>query len=75
MVEPAVELRKIEAECFNLRISRYVSIDEPEIQADLAATHAELAEVESEIRAAATRHNEFLKELGLDLLPEADGLI
>jgi len=49
-------------------ISRYVSIAEAETEVDLAAVHAELLETEGAIRKAATKHNEFLKELGLSPL-------
>jgi type I restriction enzyme M protein len=42
-------------------------VEEEEI--DLAATHKALMTIESEIRAATAKHNEFLKELGLPSLP------
>ena len=42
-------------------------MQEPEI--DLAANHAKLVEIENTIQTATTKHNEFLKELGLPLLP------
>ena len=35
----------------------------------LATTHEELVKIEKAVRTAAARHNEFLKELGLPLLP------
>ena len=35
----------------------------------LAATHAQLVRIEDEIRRATAKHNEFLSELGLPLLP------
>jgi type I restriction enzyme R subunit len=57
---------------YNLNISRYVSTSEAEAEIDLAATHAELVRIESEIREATARHNGFLKELGLSPLPWAD---
>jgi len=65
-------MAEIEKNDFNLNISRYIStaVSEPEV--DLAATHAELLEIENAIVAATRKHNEFLKELGLDLLPLAD---
>ena len=37
----------------------------------LAATHGELVRIEDDIRKATTKHNVFLKELGLPLLPMA----
>ena len=58
---------------FNLNISRYVSTAEPEVQIDLAATHAELVEIEKEIHEATKTHNGFLRELGLNPLPSPDG--
>ena len=62
-------MKEIEANDFNLNISRYVSTAEAEEEIDLAATHAELVRIEAAIDAATARHNEFLKELGLSLLP------
>jgi type I restriction enzyme M protein len=50
-------------------ISRYVSTAREEAVVDLAATHAELVRIEGEIAKATAKHNEFLKELGLPLLP------
>lgn len=60
------EIRKNE---MNLNISRYVRTAEPEAEIDLALVHAELVAVDAKIKAATARHNEFLKELGLPLLP------
>jgi type I restriction enzyme M protein len=54
---------------YNLNISRYVSTAQEEAEIDLAATHAELVRIEGEIRTVTAKHNEFLKELGLPLLP------
>jgi type I restriction enzyme M protein len=64
-----VSMAEIEKEGFNLNISRYIStaVGEPEI--DLIATHARLLKIEKEIGSARNRHNAFLKELGLQLLP------
>ena len=62
-------MKEIEANDFNLNISRYVSTAKDEVEIDLAATHAELVKIESEIRKSAAKHNEFLKELGLAPLP------
>jgi type I restriction enzyme M protein len=67
-----VKMKEIEKNDFNLNISRYVSTSVAEKEIDLAATHAELVKIEDEIRAATKKHNEFLKELGLPLLPFAD---
>lgn len=40
-----------------------------EKEVDLQGTHAELVSLEKKIKAATERHNDFLKELGLPLLP------
>lgn len=55
---------------YNLNISRYISAAEPEQEIDLQAVHAELEKLEQEIDIALKRHNSFLKELGLPLLPK-----
>lgn len=67
-----VEMKEIEDNDYNLNISRYVSIAQDEVEIDLKATHAELVSAERDIVAAAAKHNEFLKELGLPLLPPAN---
>jgi type I restriction enzyme M protein len=64
-----VEMKEIEAHDFNLNISRYVSTAEQEGEIDLVSTHAELVKIESALQAATEKHNRFLKELGLPLLP------
>jgi type I restriction enzyme M protein len=64
-----VGMKEIAENDFNLNISRYVSTATEETEIDLAATHAELVEIEKAIRTATTKHNEFLNELGLSLLP------
>ena len=64
-----VEMDEIEANDYNLNISRYVSTAEPEVEIDLSATHVELVEIEKQIQESAAKHNEFLKELGLPPLP------
>ena len=64
-----VPMAEIEGNDFNLNISRYVSTAEAEAEVDLAATHADLVRIDKEIREATARHNEFLRELGLPLLP------
>ena len=64
-----VEMKEIVGNDYNLNISRYVSTAQEEAEVDLAATHAELVRIEGEVRKATARHNEFLKELGLPLLP------
>ena len=64
-----VAMKEIEANDYNLNISRYVSTAEDEVEIDLTATHAKLVEIEKAIRAATSKHNQFLKELGLPPLP------
>jgi len=64
-----VEMAEIEANGFNLNISRYVSTAQPEEEIDLKATHKELVKLEKNIKAAKDKHNAFLKELGLPPLP------
>jgi len=58
-------MAEIEKNDFNLNISRYVSTAEPEAQIDLGLVHAEIEAVEEKIRDTTTRHNAFLRELGL----------
>ncbi len=64
-----VSMERIAEEGYNLNISRYISttVQEPEI--DLAATHADLLKIEQATQKATDKHNEYLKELGLPLLP------
>ena len=64
-----VEMKEIEANDFNLNISRYVSTAEQEPEVDLAETRAELVTIEGQLREAAAKHNAFLAELGLPGLP------
>ena len=60
-------MKEIAENDYNLNISRYVSTAKAEI--DVAATHSELVRIEGKIRRATAKHNEFLKELDLPLLP------
>ena len=60
---------EIEANDYNLNITRYVSTAKPEVAVDLSATHQELVEIEKQIQESTAKHNEFLKELGLSTLP------
>ncbi|BBO21878.1 MAG: type I restriction-modification system subunit M [Rhodocyclaceae bacterium] len=64
-----VSMEEIEKNDFNLNISRYVSTAEAEEEIDLASVHAELVSLEQKRKAALDKHNDFLKELGLPLLP------
>jgi type I restriction enzyme M protein len=64
-----VEMAEIEKNDFNLNISRYISTAVADTEIDLSATHAELLKIDADIAAAKAKHNAFLKELGLNLLP------
>jgi type I restriction enzyme M protein len=64
-----VPMERIEKEDYNLNISRYISTSIAETQVDLAAVHARLVSIEDEIKKTKDKHNDFLKELGLPLLP------
>jgi type I restriction enzyme M protein len=64
-----VGMDEIEKNDFNLNISRYISTATAEAEIDLAATHSELVTIESAIQEASRKHNTFLAELGLPLLP------
>ena len=60
---------EIEKNDFNLNISRYISTAVGEEEISLEATHAGLVEIEGAIQTATWKHNAFLKEHGLPLLP------
>ena len=64
-----VSMEEIEKNDFNLNISRYVSTAVAEDEVDLNVVHQQLADIETEIAKAKDKHNTFLKELGLPLLP------
>ncbi len=66
-----VEMDEIEKNDFNLNISRYISTAISESEIDLTAIHAELVEIENTILTTTKKHNKFLKELGLSLLPSS----
>ena len=66
-----VEMDEIKKNDFNLNISRYISTAVGETEIDLAATHDQLEEISKAIQQATSRHNQFLKELGLPQLPSA----
>jgi type I restriction enzyme M protein len=62
-------MKEITENDFNLNISRYISTAVAEGEIDLGAVNAELVSLEQKIEAATEKHNAFLKELGLSLLP------
>lgn len=64
-----VSMDEIEKNGFNLNISRYVSTAKPEKKIDIKAVNAELVSLEKSIVSATDKHNNFLEELGLPLLP------
>ncbi|MEY4570607.1 MAG: hypothetical protein RLZZ398_2046 [Verrucomicrobiota bacterium] len=65
-----VEMEEIKKNDFNLNISRYISTAVGEVEIDLAVNREKLVETEDAIRVATTKHNGFLKELGLPPLPK-----
>ena len=67
-----VGMDEIEANEFNLNISRYVSTAKEEVPVDLSAKHRELVKIEEQIKESTTKHNAFLRELGLSPLPTYD---
>lgn len=67
-----VSMMEIAQNDYNLNISRYVSTAQAEPEIKLAAVHAELVNIENDIRIATAKHNVFLKELGLSPLPLID---
>jgi len=64
-----VSMAEIEKNDFNLNISRYVSTAKTEIKIDLAQAHLSLVNIEKSIEEALSKHNKFLAELALPLLP------
>ena len=64
-----VGMAEIERNDFNLNISRYVSTAQAGEEVDLNAVHSQLVLLDQKVKAATERHNSFLKELGLPLLP------
>ncbi|RNI32827.1 type I restriction-modification system subunit M [Hanamia caeni] len=61
-----VSMEEIEKNGYNLNISRYVSTAIDEEIIDLKVVHEKLVEIEKKAADAQRRHNEFLKELGLE---------
>lgn len=52
-----------------MNLYRYISTSKPEEKIDLQKVHSELVNIENNILEATNKHNEFLKELGLNQLP------
>ncbi len=63
-----VTMEEIEANDYNLNISRYISTAQKEVEVDLQVVNNDLFEIEKKIFDATKKHNEFLKELGLPVL-------
>lgn len=61
-----VAMDEIEKNGYNLNISRYVSTSEDEVQIDLADINVKLTSINNSIKDNTEKHNEFLKELGLN---------
>lgn len=64
-----VSMEEIKKNGYNLNISRYVSTAPEEENVDIEEVRQELEKIENDIKNAKNKHNEFLKELGLKLLP------
>ncbi len=64
-----VSMEEIEQNDYNLNISRYISTAEAEEEIDLRVVQSEIDSIQEKTEAATKRHNGFLKELGLPLLP------
>lgn len=62
-------MEEIEKNDFNLNISRYVSTAEAEKEINLATVYADLLAAEQKIAVAKERHNQYLAEFKLPLLP------
>lgn len=64
-----VSMEEIEKNDFNLNISRYISTSIAEKEINLKDVNKELKRLEKAANKARDKHNEFLAELGLPLLP------
>jgi type I restriction enzyme M protein len=64
-----VSMSEIEANDYNLNISRYVSISKTEETIDLQATNIILNEIDIKVKEASEKHNQFLIQLGLLPIP------
>lgn len=72
MLAKTVDFLDSAFEYSDVHISRYISTTRQEPEIDLKATHAELLALDEKIKTATDRHNQFLKELGLPLLPQSN---
>ena len=65
-----VSMDEIKSNDYNLNISRYISTATPEEKVDLAKVNEDLKTTSEKIEIATNKHNTFLKELNLPLLPD-----
>ena len=63
-----VSMEEIKSNDYNLNISRYVSTAIEEAKIDLKEVNLKLAAINESIKTNSEKHNEFLKELGLDII-------
>ncbi|MFW5773078.1 MAG: type I restriction-modification system subunit M, partial [Tangfeifania sp.] len=63
-----VSMDEIEKNGYNLNISRYVNTSEDEVQIDLDEVNKRLTSINERIKTNTDKHNEFLKELGLNTI-------
>jgi type I restriction enzyme M protein len=63
-----VSMEEIEKNGYNLNISRYVSTSKEEVKIDLKEVNQKLVSINESIKTNTDKHNEFLKELGLELI-------
>lgn len=63
-----VSMEEIKSNDYNLNISRYVSTAIEEAKIDLKEVNLKLAAINESIKINSEKHNEFLKELGLDII-------
>ncbi|MBV9987311.1 MAG: type I restriction-modification system subunit M [Chitinophagaceae bacterium] len=61
-----VSMGEIKNNDYNLNISRYVSTSEEEVKIDLKEINTKLIEINKSIKINTDKHNEYLKELGLN---------
>lgn len=67
-----VSMERIAEEGYNLNISRYISTAVAEEEIKLEDTQKKLVDIEEQVREACSKHNKYLKQLGLSLLPGGD---
>ncbi|MBS0645926.1 MAG: type I restriction-modification system subunit M [Verrucomicrobia bacterium] len=63
-----VSIDEIKKNGFNLNISRYVSTSQEESKINLKEVNTKLVSINKRIKTNTDKHNEFLKELGLNLI-------